>query len=135
MTQQTFWNWFYNSATILWSRLQVLLGCLVLVVTMTDMSPWLPKEWMPIWLIINAVITEYLRRVNTQTNTIQVEDKQNGIKSDVTYLKSPDPVPEGKKLVQFKSSTSSGPSKFTIIGMVWSGIGIAIMLFFTFILR
>lgn len=119
MTRQDFWNWFYNSGTILWARLNVLFGCIVMVITMTDMSPWIPAKYIPIWIVINSVITEYLRRTNTRTENIIVATPQ-GIMSDVTYLKSPDPVPEGKKLVAVKSMPrpSDGYSGFAVFGMV-----------------
>lgn len=101
MTQQDFWNAFYNSATILWTRLNVLLGCIITVLAVTDMTPWLPPKYLVMWIPINAVLTEYLRRSNTETGKIEVVNPM-GIKSDVVYLKSPDPVPKGSRLVKVK---------------------------------
>lgn len=120
---QSFWNWFYNSGTILWARLNVLLGCIILVITTTDMSPWLPAKYMPAWIIINSVITEYLRRMNTKTASIVVSSSQ-GVMSDVTYLQPPDPVPKGAELVQVKKTMPidgnnySGYSGFAVFCMV-----------------
>jgi len=125
--KQAFWNWFYNSSSILWSRLQVLAGCIFLVITMTDMSPWISVKYLPLWVVISNVIAEYLRRSNTQMNTIQVVDRKLGDVSDVTYLKSPDPVPEGAKLVQLKSSTPAGGGTFGIIGVSFAATAIIFM--------
>ncbi len=97
----TFWNLFLNSATILWARFGVLLGCILTVLTVTDMTPWLPTKYLPIWIVINAVITEYLRRSNTKTGKIEVASPE-GVKSDVVYLKTEDPVPKGSRLVKVK---------------------------------
>lgn len=103
MSSQTFWNWFYNSSTILWARFQVLFGSIVTVLLVTDMTPWLPPKYLVMWIPINGVITEYLRRVNTQTSIVEVADtNDNNKKSDVVYLKNPIPVPAGSKLVKLK---------------------------------
>lgn len=99
MTQQDFWNWFYNSSSVLWARIQVLMGCIVLVMTTTDMSPWLPVKYLPIWVVINGVITEYLRRTNNKTENIMVADRL-GTVQNVTYLKPPSPIPEGKTFIK-----------------------------------
>lgn len=123
MTQQAFWNWFYNSALVLWSRLQVLLGSIVAVLLITDMTPWLPAKYLAIWIPINGVISEYLRRTNTETRNIIVSTPQ-GVMSDVTYLKPPDPVPEGTKLVAVKKmetldiNRGDGYSGYVVFGMV-----------------
>ena len=90
----TFWNLFYNSESVLWARLQIFLGSIVAVLMATDVSPWIPKEYLPIWVIFNGIVGEYLRRRKTQTATIAVEDKKGEV-TQVTYLKAPNPVPEG----------------------------------------
>jgi len=82
---------------------------------------------MPLWLVISNVIAEYLRRANTQMNTIQVADRRLGEVSDVTYLKSPDPVPEGARLVQLKSSTPASGGTFGIIGVAFATTAIIFM--------
>ena len=128
MTQQTFWNWFLNSALILWTRFQVLAGCILLVITMSDMSPWIPAKYLPIWIIISNVIAEYMRRSNTQENTIQVVDRKLGIMQDVTYLKAPDPVPVGSQLVQVKSIKSGYGSSFGLIGVSFALTAIVFMI-------
>lgn len=121
MTKQDFWNWFSNSAIILWSRFQVLFGSIVAVLLITDMTPWLPAKYLAIWIPINGVISEYLRRMNTETRNIIVATPQ-GILSDVTYLKSPGPIPEGTKLVAMKKNTlprdRDGYSGYAVFGMV-----------------
>lgn len=122
MTQQTFWNWFYNSGTILWARLNVLLGCIVLVITTTDMSPWLPAKYMPAWIVINSIISEYLRRMNTKTANIVVANPQ-GVMSNVTYLQPPNPIPKDTTLVQIKKATVTdnkynGYSGLAVFGML-----------------
>lgn len=99
MTKQDFWNWFLNSSTILWSRFQVLFGSIVAVLLVTDMTPWLPAKYLVIWIPINGIITEYIRRTSSKTENILVTDKQ-GVLSDVTYLKPENPVPEGKSFVK-----------------------------------
>ena len=103
MTQQTFWNWFYNSSSVLWARFQVLFGSIVAVLLVTDMTPWLPAKYLVIWIPVNGIITEYLRRLNTQTSTVVVADNRQGLKAEeIVFLKSPSPVPEGKTLLQVK---------------------------------
>jgi len=97
----TFWNAFYNSATILWARFQVLFGSIIAVLIVTDMTPWLPAKYLVIWIPVNAVITEYLRRTNTKTGTAEVIN-QSGVKSDLVYLKSEIPVPKGSMVVKVK---------------------------------
>lgn len=116
MTKQQFWNWFYNSSSILWARAQVLFGCIVLVITTTDMSPWLPAKYLPIWVVINGIISEYLRRTNTKTENIVVSDTK-GVTTDVTYLKPPNPVPQGAILLQ-QTSSDSPKSDYSVAAMI-----------------
>lgn len=103
MTWQIFWNWFYNSASILWARFQVLFGSIVAVLLVTDMTPWLPAKYLVMWIPINGIITEYLRRVNTQTNTAVVSDQKLSVK-EIVFLKPPSPVPAGSTLLEVKDS-------------------------------
>ncbi|UQR66233.1 hypothetical protein LRP30_13680 [Bradyrhizobium sp. C-145] len=68
--QVKFWNWMRNSGTIAWSRLQVLLGALFAVLSVTDLSP-LPifkdhPDWLLYWMIVNGFISEYIRRRGTE---------------------------------------------------------------------
>ncbi len=94
-----FWNWFDNSGTILWGRLQVLVGAIWTVAVTTDlMSSWLSPKYFPVWVVFSGVVTEYMRRSNAVTNTIVVRD-DNGIQSNVKYLSPKSPVPKGMRVV------------------------------------
>ncbi|MEW9808606.1 hypothetical protein [Mesorhizobium marinum] len=56
---------FADSETIFWARLQVFIGAVAEIVTYVDpqvLAPVIPHEWFPIFLVINGVLTEYLRR-------------------------------------------------------------------------
>ena len=58
-------NWFRDSETIFWARLQAALGVLAGIVTYVDpvvLQPILPPEWFPWLLVVNGLLTEYLRR-------------------------------------------------------------------------
>lgn len=60
---------FNDSETIFWARLQTLLGTLAVMATYTDtalISPLLPAEILPWFLLGNGVATEYLRRRRTE---------------------------------------------------------------------
>ena len=93
-----FWNLFYNSSTVFWARFQIFFGCVWFVLSMTDMTPWLPAKYIPVWAIINGIITEYLRRSNAPAKTITVNDRA-GVESTVTYLRAASPVPTGSMVV------------------------------------
>jgi hypothetical protein len=98
-----FWNFFSNSSTVLWARFQILFGCVWFVASMTDMTPYLPAKYIPLWAVINGVITEYLRRVNAQKSTLTV-DSSKGVVSNITYLKTAPPVPAGAKIISDKKA-------------------------------
>ena len=51
-------NFFSGSETILWARLQMLIGILMA----TDLSPVLPADWLPFYVIVAGAITEMMRR-------------------------------------------------------------------------
>ncbi|MER8602777.1 hypothetical protein NKH48_03145 [Mesorhizobium sp. M1233] len=56
---------FSDSETIFWARFQAALGVVAVVVTYVDpqvLSPIIPSEWFPLFLVINGVLTEFLRR-------------------------------------------------------------------------
>ncbi len=55
-------NWFKDSETIFFARLQLFIGAVWQTLVMTDLSPILPPKWLPVWLILSGVVTEYLRR-------------------------------------------------------------------------
>jgi uncharacterized membrane protein HdeD (DUF308 family) len=63
------WNkvksFFKFSETIFWARLQVMVAALFGLVTFVDPSlvtAVIPVEWVPIWLLLSGVATEWLRR-------------------------------------------------------------------------
>lgn len=58
-------RFFKDSETIFWARLQTVLGAVAMAVTYVDPSvlqPVIPSGWFPWLLVINGVLTEYLRR-------------------------------------------------------------------------
>ncbi|MER9574909.1 hypothetical protein NKJ93_02460 [Mesorhizobium sp. M0028] len=58
-------KFFSGSETIFWARFQAALGVVAAVVTYVDpqvLSPIIPSEWFPWFLVINGVLTEFLRR-------------------------------------------------------------------------
>jgi hypothetical protein len=57
--------WFKDSETIAWARIQAALGIVAGIVTYVDPSvlqPIIPPDWFPVLLVMNGVLTEYLRR-------------------------------------------------------------------------
>ncbi len=84
------WNhirvWFHDSETIVWARLQVLFGAIIGLVTMVDPSlitGVLPSKWVPFWLLVSGLITEYVRR-NREPHDLGVKTV-----ADLTAPKSP----------------------------------------------
>ncbi len=67
MTFKTIKDFFRNSETILWARLQVLIGITWAVLSAADLSPLLSGKYMTYWLILNGIVSEYLRRRGTET--------------------------------------------------------------------
>lgn len=58
-------RFFKGSETIFWARLQAALGVVAGVITYVDptvLQPILPPEWFPWLLVVNGLLTEYLRR-------------------------------------------------------------------------
>ncbi|MER9217853.1 hypothetical protein NKI48_02810 [Mesorhizobium sp. M0644] len=58
-------KFFSGSETIFWARFQAALGVVAAVVTYVDpqvLSPIIPGKWFPLFLVINGVLTEFLRR-------------------------------------------------------------------------
>lgn len=58
-------KFFSSSETIFWARLQAAIGVVATVVTYVDpqiLSPIIPGEWFLSFLVINGVLTEFLRR-------------------------------------------------------------------------
>lgn len=59
--------WFEHSETILWARLQVLVGAVWIVLQATDLSPVLQGKYMTYWLVFSGVVTELVRRRGTES--------------------------------------------------------------------
>lgn len=64
-------NWFRHSETIAWARAQAALGLGLLAIAFTsaDLTQYLTGKWLIGYLILNALVTELLRRKNTTTVT------------------------------------------------------------------
>lgn len=61
---------FHNSGTLIFARLQVLVGAVWLVLTATDLSPFFAgnPKYLTAWLLFSGVITEMTRRRGTRTD-------------------------------------------------------------------
>lgn len=62
-------KWVKDSETIAWARLQMIVGFIAGILTMVDpslLSPVVPAEWLPWFLLLNGLATEYLRRRRDQ---------------------------------------------------------------------
>ena len=55
-------DWCHDSETIVWARLQLVLGAIWAVLSSTDLAAVLPAGYLPYWLILSGVVTEILRR-------------------------------------------------------------------------
>lgn len=58
-------NFFAGSETIFWARLQAFIGVVAGIVTYVDpqvLAPVIPSEWFPAFLVVNGILTEFLRR-------------------------------------------------------------------------
>lgn len=56
---------FSDSETVFWARAQAALGIVAGIVTYVEpqvLAPIIPGDWFPVFLVINGVLTEYLRR-------------------------------------------------------------------------
>lgn len=84
-------NWFAHSETILWARLQLVAGIVWAAISVTDLSPLMSPKWFAIWGIVNGIISEYLRRRNTETIHTLVPDisKDNEMVKVTTLLTNP----------------------------------------------
>lgn len=58
-------TWFRQSETIAWARLQVLVGAVWTVLSVSDLSPVLQGRYLTYWLVFSGVVTELLRRRHT----------------------------------------------------------------------
>lgn len=57
-------NSWKKSGTIIFARLQTVVGALIITAQATDLSPILPAKWLPIWLIVSGTLTEVIRHWN-----------------------------------------------------------------------
>lgn len=58
-------QWFKDSETIFWARLQMLVAAIVVVVETIDpmiFANYIPSGYLPIYIFFSGVVTEYLRR-------------------------------------------------------------------------
>lgn len=58
-------NWFRDSETIFFARLQAFLGIVAGIVTYVQpevLAPIIPADWFPWFLVVNGLLTEWLRR-------------------------------------------------------------------------
>ncbi|MBX3583542.1 MAG: hypothetical protein KF810_16780 [Rhizobiaceae bacterium] len=58
-------KFFADSETIFWARLQAFIGVVAVIVTYVDpqvLAPVIPSDWFPAFLVVNGVLTEFLRR-------------------------------------------------------------------------
>lgn len=58
-------RFFSFSETIFWARLQAFIGVVAGIVTYVQphvLQPVIPPDWFPVFLVINGVLTEFLRR-------------------------------------------------------------------------
>lgn len=55
-------DWFKDSTTIAWARVQVLFAAVWGVLVTVDLAPVLGQKWLTAWLIISGVVTELTRR-------------------------------------------------------------------------
>jgi hypothetical protein len=59
---------FHANETIVWARLQVLIGSVWLVLSTQDLTPLhIDPKYMMYWTIFNGIVSEMLRR-NRETN-------------------------------------------------------------------
>jgi hypothetical protein len=57
--------WFKDSTTILWGRIQTLVGAVLGILMAVDLSPLgnlLPAKWASVWLVVSGIVTEIARR-------------------------------------------------------------------------
>lgn len=55
-------DWFKDSTTIFWARLQVLFATVWGVLVTIDLAPVMSQKWLTVWLIVSGVVTELTRR-------------------------------------------------------------------------
>ena len=59
-------RWFSDSETILWARLQMIVGAVWAILSQTDITPILNTfglgKYVPVALLVMGIVTEILRR-------------------------------------------------------------------------
>ncbi|MVB00039.1 hypothetical protein GN330_22570 [Nitratireductor sp. CAU 1489] len=58
-------RYFRDSETLFWARFQAVLGVVAGIITYVEpevLAPLMPAEWFPYFLVVNGILTEYLRR-------------------------------------------------------------------------
>lgn len=53
---------FKYSETILWARIQLVVGAVWTVLLAADLSPVLQGKYLTYWLVVSGVVTEIVRR-------------------------------------------------------------------------
>lgn len=86
-------NWFRHSETIMWARIQVAAGIIWTVLSASDLSPLLNPKYLTYWLIVNGVISEWLRRRGTEVVTMNVVVPGDVKATPVTTLVDVPPPP------------------------------------------
>lgn len=76
MTFQSIKDWFRNSETILFARMQVMVGVVWTVLSVSDLSPLLSGKYLTYWLIFSGIVSEYLRRRGTDTVNSRLVDNR-----------------------------------------------------------
>lgn len=60
-------RWFKDSETLLWARLQYVIGAIWGALVVADLGPVFDAfgigKWFPVWLVASGLITEIARRV------------------------------------------------------------------------
>lgn len=70
-------RFFLGSETIFWARLQAALGAAAILLTYVEpavLAPMIPSAWFPLFLVINGIATEYLRRRRDEELRRRAED-------------------------------------------------------------
>lgn len=91
-------NWFRHSETILWARIQILVGAIWTVAIATDLSPILNNpKYLTAWTLFSGIVTEYARRRGTETVTTTVAAPPSAVDQTPVVVKmlSDTPPPVG----------------------------------------
>jgi hypothetical protein len=92
------WNWVRNSGTILWARVNMLVGTIWVVLSQTDLSSILNPKYLTYWLIVNGIITELVRRNGNTVQTVTVANAETNFQPvEIKRLErvEPNPPPTG----------------------------------------